>query len=47
MIIQETKRMIRVRQTYLGTHSSITDRTIRLSGITPHLQGDDRGLRDR
>jgi hypothetical protein len=42
MIIQETKRMIRVRQTYMGTHSSITDRTIRLSGIPPHLQTEDK-----
>lgn len=42
LIVNETKRIIRVRQTYLGTHSSITDRTIRLSGIPRHLRSDEK-----
>jgi len=42
MIVIETKRIIRVRQAYLGTHSSVTDRTIRLSGIPRHLRSEDK-----
>ena len=42
MIVKETKRIIRIRQTYLGTHSSITDRTIRLSGIPRHLRSEEK-----
>ena len=40
MIITETKRIIRIRQKFLGTQSSVTDRTIRLSGIPPHLRSE-------
>ena len=40
LIVTETKKVIRVRQTYLGVQSSITDRTIRLSGIPPHLRSE-------
>ena len=42
MIIRETKRIIRIRQTYLGSHSSVTDRTIRLSGIPRHLRSEEK-----
>lgn len=42
MIVIETTRIIRVRQAYLGTHSSVTDRTIRLSGIPRHLRNEDK-----
>ena len=42
MIIRETKRIIRIRQTYLGSHSSVTDRTIRLSGIPRHLRSEGK-----
>jgi hypothetical protein len=41
-IITESKRIIDVRQTYLGSQSTITDRTIRLSGIPPDLQSEDK-----
>ena len=40
LIITETKRIIQIRQRYLGTQSSVTDRTIRLSGIPPHLRSE-------
>ena len=40
LIVTETKRIIRVRQKVLGTQSSITDRTIKLSGIPSHLQSE-------
>lgn len=42
MIVKETKRIIRIRQTFLGTHSSVTDRTIRLSGIPRHLRSEEK-----
>ncbi|MCJ1474664.1 hypothetical protein MMC13_003324 [Lambiella insularis] len=42
LIVNETKRIIRVRQTYLSTHSSVTDRTIRLSGIPRHLRSEEK-----
>ena len=42
LIITETKRVIEVRQEYLGSQSSVTDRTIRLSGIPKDLQDEDR-----
>lgn len=38
LIWTETRRIIEVRQEYLGTQTSVTDRTIRLSGIPPDLQ---------
>jgi calcium permeable stress-gated cation channel len=40
-IVTETKKIIRVRQDYLGSQSTITDRTIRLSGIPPELRSDE------
>lgn len=42
MIVKETKRIIRIRQAYLGTHSSVTDRTVRLSGIPRHLRSEEK-----
>ena len=41
LIINETKKIIRVRQAYLGSQSTITDRTIRLSGIPEELRTED------
>ena len=41
LIISETKKIIRVRQAYLGSQSTITDRTIRLSGIPEELRSEE------
>jgi calcium permeable stress-gated cation channel len=38
----ETFRVISVRQEYLGTQSTITDRTFRLSGIPKELRSEDK-----
>ena len=40
LIFTETKKIIEVRQEYLGTQTSVTDRTIRLSGIPAELQDE-------
>jgi len=37
----ETRRIIQVRQDYLGSQSTITDRTIKLSGIPPELRSEN------
>lgn len=42
LIISETKKIIRIRQNYLGTQSTVTDRTIRLSGIPPELRSEEK-----
>lgn len=42
LIVTETKRIIRIRQYYLGSQSTVTDRTIRLSGIPPELRSEDK-----
>lgn len=42
LIVTETKKIIRIRQEYLGNQSSITDRTIRLSGIPSELRSEDK-----
>ncbi|KZF26830.1 DUF221-domain-containing protein [Xylona heveae TC161] len=42
LLIVETKRIIRIRQDYLGSQSTITDRTIRLSGIPPEFRSEDK-----
>ena len=42
LIFTETNKIIRVRQRYLGVQSSMTDRTIRLSGIPPHLRDEKK-----
>ncbi|KAI9785224.1 MAG: hypothetical protein M1816_000472 [Peltula sp. TS41687] len=41
LLDRETAKVIRVRQDYLGSQSTITDRTIRLSGIPRELQSED------
>ena len=40
LIVNETKKIIRVRQDYLGSQSTLTDRTIRLSGIPKQLRSE-------
>lgn len=42
MLLQETNKIIRIRQTYLGNQTSTTDRTVRLSGIPPELTSEDK-----
>jgi hypothetical protein len=41
-ITRQTQRIIRVRQDYLGSQSTITDRTIQLSGIPPELRSEEK-----
>lgn len=41
MLIKQTKHVVQTRQQYLGNQNSITDRTIRLSGIPPELRDED------
>ena len=40
-IVTETRRIIRIRQEYLGSQSTVTDRTIRLSGIPEELRSEE------
>ena len=42
LIFTETKKVIQVRQKHLGAQSSISDRTIRLSGIPAHLRSETK-----
>lgn len=42
MIFAYTRKIIEVRQEYLGSQTTVTDRTIRLSGVPVHLQDEDR-----
>ena len=42
LVVTETKKVIHVRQRYLSAQSSITDRTIRLSGIPPRLRSEQK-----
>ncbi|KAL2757313.1 hypothetical protein ACRALDRAFT_1028350 [Sodiomyces alcalophilus JCM 7366] len=39
---KETFRIIRIRQEYLGTQSTITDRTFRLSGLPSYLKSEEK-----
>ncbi|TEY57521.1 hypothetical protein BOTCAL_0215g00020 [Botryotinia calthae] len=39
---RQTHRVIRVRQDYLGSQSTITDRTIKLSGIPEELRSEEK-----
>lgn len=41
-LVAETKKIIKIRQTYLGSQSTVTDRTIRLSGIPEHMRSKER-----
>ncbi|KAF1929622.1 DUF221-domain-containing protein [Didymella exigua CBS 183.55] len=42
LIVSETRRIIDIRQAYLGSQTTITDRTIRLSGIPLDLRSEDK-----
>jgi hypothetical protein len=42
LIVSETRRIIDIRQQYLGSQTTITDRTIRLSGIPIDLRSEDK-----
>lgn len=42
LIVTETRKVIEVRQEYLGSQTTITDRTIRLSGIPLELRSEER-----
>jgi hypothetical protein len=42
LIVSETRRIIEIRQEYLGGQTTITDRTIRLSGIPIDLRSEDK-----
>lgn len=42
LILSETKKIIRIRQDYLGSQSTVTDRTIRLSGIPKDLRTEEK-----
>lgn len=42
LIVSETRRIIDVRQEYLGSQTTITDRTIRLSGIPIDLRSEEK-----
>ncbi|KAI1614460.1 hypothetical protein EDD36DRAFT_229493 [Exophiala viscosa] len=41
LLVQDTQSMIRVRQAYMGTQSTITDRTLRLSGIPKDMRSEE------
>ena len=45
LLMIETRRIIKIRQAYLGTQSTVTDRTLRLSGIPSDMRSDDQ-IRD-
>ncbi len=42
LLLVETKKVIRIRQDLLGSQSTITDRTIRLSGIPSDLRSEEK-----
>ncbi|KAL5117204.1 hypothetical protein ACEQ8H_004893 [Pleosporales sp. CAS-2024a] len=42
LIVSETRRIIDIRQEYLGSQTTITDRTIRLSGIPLDLRSENK-----
>ncbi|KAI8935798.1 hypothetical protein NX059_007316 [Plenodomus lindquistii] len=42
LIVSETRKIIDIRQKYLGSQTTITDRTIRLSGIPQDLRREDK-----
>lgn len=41
-LVEETKHIISIRQAYMGTHFTVTDRTIRLSGIPADLRSENK-----
>lgn len=42
LIVSETRRIIDIRQEYLGSQTTITDRTVRLSGIPIDLRSEEK-----
>ncbi|OAT07343.1 DUF221 domain-containing protein [Blastomyces gilchristii SLH14081] len=44
-LIDQTNKIIQIRQQYLGAQTTMTDRTIRLSGIPPELRSEEK-IRD-
>jgi calcium permeable stress-gated cation channel len=42
LLVKETRKIIHVRQGYLGSQSTITDRTLRLSGIPPEVRSEEK-----
>jgi calcium permeable stress-gated cation channel len=42
LLVKETRKIIYVRQGYLGSQSTVTDRTLRLSGIPSELRSEDK-----
>jgi hypothetical protein len=42
LIISETRRIIEIRQEYLGSQTTITDRTIKLSGIPVDFRSEEK-----
>lgn len=42
LITSESRRIIEIRQEYLGSKSTVTDRTIRLSGIPLELRSEEK-----
>lgn len=42
LIISETRRIIEIRQEYLGSQTTITDRTIKLSGIPQDFRSEEK-----
>jgi calcium permeable stress-gated cation channel len=42
LLVIQTKKIIRIRQAYLGTQATVTDRTIRLSGIPVDMRSEDQ-----
>lgn len=45
LLVQQTERVVDVRQDYLGTHCTVTDRTIRISGI-PETERDEAKIKE-
>ncbi|KAK2735845.1 hypothetical protein FQN55_001952 [Onygenales sp. PD_40] len=41
-LIDQTNKIIEIRQQYLGGQTTMTDRTIRLSGIPPELRSEEK-----
>ncbi|KAL8886983.1 MAG: hypothetical protein Q9215_005376 [Flavoplaca cf. flavocitrina] len=42
LLITTTQKIIKIRQEYLGSQTTVTDRTIRLSGIPPDLRDEEK-----
>ncbi|OAX84916.1 hypothetical protein ACJ72_00702 [Emergomyces africanus] len=41
-LVDQTNKIIQIRQQYLGGQTTMTDRTIRLSGIPPELRSEEK-----